>query len=147
MYFPRAPGGIPDVDKVPPVQAAKGGKETILMVEDDASILTIGKTMLEKLGYTVLTAEGPKKALQISKAYAKPIHLLLTDVVMPEMNGKELASRLRSDLPDLKCLYMSGYTADIIAHRGVLEGGVNFIQKPFSRKELDDKIRKILDSE
>jgi len=102
--------------------------------------------MLEKLGYTVLTASTPSRAIQIVKDPDRDtIHLLMTDVIMPEMDGRELANRLLGMCPDLKCLFMSGYTANIIAHRGVLDGGIQFISKPFSKQDLSIKIRKVLD--
>lgn len=125
----------------PPV----GHGETILLVEDDLSILNLGKVMLEKLGYTVLFAKDPNETIAITETYANEIHLLLTDVVLPGMNGRELAQRLETFYPGLKVLYMSGYTANVIAHRGVLEDGMHFLQKPFSRRELAVKVREVLD--
>ena len=144
VYFPRFDENLSDDPKEAAEKTAVGGKETILMVEDEPAILSIGKSILEKLGYTVLTASTPQEAIQLSKACSKPIDLLITDVVMPEMNGKELAQRLMSYFPDLKYLYMSGYTANVIAHRGILDSSINFIQKPFSSVALDHKIREIL---
>jgi two-component system cell cycle sensor histidine kinase/response regulator CckA len=93
----------------------------------------------------VLTASSPEEALRTSKERGAPIDLLITDVVMPGMNGRELARRLGAARPELKCLYMSGYTADVIAHRGVLEEGVSFIGKPFSLTVLAKKVREVLD--
>lgn len=101
--------------------------------------------MLEILGYTVLAAGGKDQALQRVKADGENIDLLLTDVVMPEMNGKELSERILAIKPGLKCLYMSGYTADVIARQGVLDRGVKFLPKPFSLKDLAAKIREVLD--
>jgi CheY-like chemotaxis protein len=100
--------------------------------------------MLEQLGYTVLEAGGPHQALEQATTYNGPIHLLLTDVIMPEMSGRDLWQRLSALRPDMKCLFMSGYTADVIAHHGVLDEGVHFLQKPFSREELATKLRKAL---
>ena len=125
---------------------AKPGRETILMVEDEPSILQLGKRMLELLGYQVLAASGPVEALLMAEHFPGEIHLLLTDVVMPEMNGRDLARRLLSLYPGIKRLFMSGYTADVIAHHGVLDEGVRFIQKPFSKAELSIKIREVLDA-
>jgi PAS domain S-box-containing protein len=121
-----------------------GGKERILVVEDEKAILDLGKRILEKLGYTVLTAKTPGEAIRLVAEHSGDIHLLLTDVVMPEMNGRDLAERLVSLKPGLKCLYMSGYTTNVVAHRGVLEEGVCFIQKPFSAKGLAAKVREAL---
>jgi len=100
--------------------------------------------MLESLGYTVLSADTPDNALRLAREYAGGIHLLITDVVMPGMNGRELAEQLHTLYPDIKTLFMSGYTADVIAHRGVLNDGVNFIQKPFSLQDLEVKVRAAL---
>jgi CheY-like chemotaxis protein len=121
------------------------GTETVLIVEDEDAILNIAKTILDRLGYTVLTANSPARALRLAGEYAGDIHLLITDVVMPEMNGRELANRLTAAKPGLKCLFMSGYTANIIAHHSVLEEGVHFIPKPFSVKALAEKAREALD--
>ena len=121
------------------------GTETILLVEDDEAILNLGKTILENLGYTVLAAPTPEYAIHLAEDHPGDIHLLITDVVMPEMNGRELAEKLGAFRPNLKWLYMSGYTADVIAHRGILEEGVNFIQKPFGSEDLAVKVRQVLD--
>jgi two-component system cell cycle sensor histidine kinase/response regulator CckA len=101
--------------------------------------------MLERLGYTVLAAGTPSEAIRLAGEHVDAIRLVLTDVVMPEMNGKELAEKLRSIHPSLKCLYMSGYTAEVIAHHGVLDKGVSMIQKPFSLGDLAAKVRDALD--
>lgn len=122
-----------------------GGTETILIVEDDAMVLRMGKTMLERLGYTVLTANTPADAIQLAKTSTSRIHLIITDVVMPEMNGRDLADQLRTLDSDSKILFMSGYTADVIAHRGILDEGVCFIHKPFSIKDLAVKVRGALE--
>ena len=107
--------------------------------------MNLGKTMLEKLNYRVLTADTPGRALELAEEHTGKIHLLMTDVVMPEMNGRDLAKRLISLHPNLKRLFMSGYTANVIARHGVLEEGVHFIQKPFSKNALAAKIREALD--
>jgi YesN/AraC family two-component response regulator len=93
----------------------------------------------------VLTAGTPGEALGLAEEHAGEIHLLVSDVIMPEMNGRELAERLQFLYPDLKCIFMSGYTANAIAHHGVLNEGVYFIQKPFSKRDLATTIRKVLD--
>ena len=115
------------------------------MVEDDAPILDLARRMLEHLGYTLLAAASPSEALRIAQARQDRIHLLVTDVAMPEMNGKDLARQILSARPGLQCLFMSGHGADILAPHGILPPGVHFIQKPFSMAQLADKIRAILD--
>jgi len=125
-------------------QLPQNSGETVLLVEDESSILAITRRVLERLGYTVLTASRPGEAIRLVGAYAGQIRLLLTDMVMPEMNGRELAKQLLSIHPELRCLFMSGYTADVIAHHGVLDEGVHFIQKPFSIEDLAAKVRQTL---
>jgi DNA-binding NtrC family response regulator len=121
------------------------GKETILLVEDEPSILRMTRIMLERMGYTILAAGTPGEAIALAREHAGEIHMLMTDVVMPEMNGRDLAKNLLSLYPDLKRLFMSGYTANVIAHHGVLDEGVQFIHKPFSKQDLAIKVRKVLD--
>jgi len=121
-----------------------GHGEVILIVEDEASILDLARRILGKLGYTVLTANLSSQALNLAEEHHGEIHLLITDVVMPEMNGKELSLRLQKVYPRLKTLFMSGYTANVIAHRGVLDEGVQFLQKPFSIESMAAKVEKAL---
>jgi len=121
------------------------GSETIMLVEDEPAILNMTAMLLRKQGYKVLTAGTSRDAIQVSHEHADVIHLLLTDVVMPEMNGRDLATSLMSTHPRLKCLFMSGYTADVIAHHGVIDEGLHFIQKPFSLPSLAEKVRAVLD--
>jgi PAS domain S-box-containing protein len=123
------------------------GQESILLVEDEAAILNITRQMLEKQGYTVLTADTPGKAIAVAREHHDTINLLMTDVIMPEMNGRDLAKNILSLHPGMKRLFMSGYTADVIAHHGVLDEGVHFIQKPFSLAVMADMVREVLDSE
>jgi two-component system, cell cycle sensor histidine kinase and response regulator CckA len=118
--------------------------ETILVVEDEAAILRVTGTILNNLGYNVLTANTPKQALSLAEEQTGQIHLLITDMIMPEMNGRDLADLLLSFHPKLKCLFMSGYPASVIVDQNVLAEGMNFLQKPFSKKELSDKVRNIL---
>jgi len=106
----------------------------------------MAKVMLTQLGYKVLVANTPGEAIQCAHEYAGEIDLLMTDVVMPEMNGRDLAKNLLSLYPNIKRLFMSGYTADVIAHHGVLDEGVHFIQKPFSMNVLAAKLREVLDN-
>jgi PAS domain S-box-containing protein len=124
---------------------AEHGHETVLLVEDEPAILHMTTMMLTRLGYTVVAAATPGEAIRLALEYRGRIDLLITDVVMPEMNGRELAGNLLSHYPDLKRLFMSGYTANVIAHHGVLDQGIHFIEKPFSMKELSGKVREVLD--
>jgi len=121
------------------------GHETILLVEDEPMILEMTRKMLEFQGYTVLPANHPTEALRLASGYAGKIHLLLTDVVLPEMNGRALAEQLKKHHPDLRLLFMSGYTSNTITHQGILDEGANFIQKPFAFSDLALKLRKILE--
>jgi DNA-binding response OmpR family regulator len=113
-------------------------------VEDEPAFLNLTRRMLEQLGYAVLTAGTPGEALVIAREHRGSLDLLLTDVVMPELNGRELATSLRASRPGLKRLFMSGYTADMIAHQGVVDEGLDFIQKPFSSRALAAKVREVL---
>ncbi len=122
------------------------GDETILLVEDEKPILKMTSMMLERLGYSVMAASTPGEAIIIGQANSDKIHLLITDVVMPEMNGRNLAEKLLRLNPNIKCLFMSGYTANVIADRGVLDDKVHFIHKPFSKKDLAIKVREVLDN-
>jgi PAS domain S-box-containing protein len=145
IYLPRLVADE-DIDKaVPEKKAAAGGTETILLVEDEPTILRMTRMMLERKGYTVLPAATPVKAIEIAKTHADKIHLLMTDVVMPEMNGRDLAGQLIPLYPEIKRLFMSGYTSNVIAHHGVLDKGVAFIQKPFSMADMTEKVRGVLD--
>jgi len=126
-------------------RAAERGHETILLVEDELAILEMTTIMLNRLGYRVVAAATPGEAIRLAHEHSSTIDLLMTDVVMPEMNGRELAGNLLVHYPDLKRLFMSGYTSDVIAHHGVLDEGVHFIQKPFSKKDLGEKLREALE--
>lgn len=121
------------------------GQETVLLVEDEPALLKLGGAVLKKMGYQVLMAATPGEALRLAEEHGGEIQLLMTDVIMPEMNGRDLAKRLQLLYPGIKRLFMSGYTADIIAHQGVLEEGVHFMQKPFSMAALSAKIREVLE--
>jgi len=127
-----------------PDQVAQGGSEKILFVEDEPMILNLGRRMLKSLGYHVLATNSPTDALSLAKAHPETIDLLITDVVMPEMNGRDLAEQIKVIIPDLKILYISGYTADVIANHGVIEEGVILLPKPFSLLELATKIREAI---
>ncbi len=145
VYFPRYEGDTEE-KIVPKKQDSITGNETVLVVEDDEMIIELAKRFLERYGYTVISCSTTTEAIQQAKDYPEAIHLLLTDVVMPEMNGKELQEQIIKLKPDIKTIFMSGYTANVIAHRGIIDKGVNFIQKPFRMKELVDKVREILDN-
>jgi PAS domain S-box-containing protein len=145
IYLPRFAGAVEPTQVEPVAEPTGQGRETILLVEDEPGVLKLSRMMLERLGYRVLSAGMPGKAIQLAETHAGTIHLLMTDVIMPEMNGRDLASRLQTRYPGLRTLFASGYTSDVIAHRGVLEGGVHFIQKPFSMAELSAKVREALD--
>jgi PAS domain S-box-containing protein len=144
---------LPEADR--PLEAPKesfaakplNGSETVLLVEDEAAILKLGKSILHRHGYIVLTAQTPHEALSVADSHPGVIHLLITDVVMPGMNGGQLKEKLTRLHPGLKCLFMSGYTANTIAHHGVLDEGIHFLQKPFSVKTLAEKVRMVLDQQ
>ena len=144
IYLPRF---VAQATQVPKDATGKHmtGTETILLVEDDEAVLNLSKTILEELGYTLLAAQTPRQAIDLVEGHPGDIHLLITDVVMPEMNGRELLDRLRAIRPGFKCLYMSGYTADVITHKGLLDEGINFIQKPFLSDDFAAKVRRVLD--
>jgi CheY-like chemotaxis protein len=118
---------------------------TVLLVEDEPALLQIANKMLASEGFRVIAANGPEHAIALSTASREPIDLLLTDVIMPGMNGRDLANLLRSLRPELRCLFMSGYPADVIATHGVLDPGVSFIQKPFRIAQLSAKVREVLE--
>ena len=122
------------------------GTETVLLVEDESAVLRLSKIVLERFGYRVLTAATPGEAIHLFDTHDGPVHLLVTDVVMPEMNGRELAARLRASRSDLKTLFVSGYSASALAPRGVLDEGVHFLQKPFSLEDLAASVREALDT-
>jgi signal transduction histidine kinase/CheY-like chemotaxis protein len=145
IYLPRLVADE-DTDKaVPEKKAAAGGTETILLVEDEPTILRMTRMMLERKGYTVLSAAAPSAAMEKATHHSGPIDLLMTDVVMPEMNGRDLAGQIVHLYPDIRLLFMSGYTANVIAHQGILDDGVAFIQKPFSMADMTEKVRGVLD--
>ncbi|MBW2047250.1 MAG: PAS domain S-box protein [Deltaproteobacteria bacterium] len=145
VYIPRARADIEVMEEEQSPQHSFAGSETILVVEDDEQLCNMARVMLEGYGYRVLTARSGKEAIKILGSHDDPIHLLLTDVVMPGMSGRDLAEQLQTIYSEIKVLYMSGYTDDIIADHGILEKDVDLIQKPFSKKELASKVREILD--
>ena len=146
IYVPRCEGEGVVVRETTASQIQKGQGETVLLVEDEAAIVKLATAMLEDLGYKVLAANSPTEALRVAEVHRGEIQLLLTDVVMPGMNGRDLAKQVQEMCPKIKTIYMSGYTANVIAHHGVLDEGINFIQKPFARSDLSLRIREALDS-
>jgi CheY-like chemotaxis protein len=120
--------------------------ETVLLVEDAEMVRNLAKEVLETSGYRVLDAANGRDALLICEQSTEVIHLLLTDVVMPEMSGRELVGRLAPLYPNIRVLYMSGYTEDAIVHHGVLKEGINFIEKPFTPDSLALKVREVLET-
>ncbi|MFH1021540.1 MAG: PAS domain S-box protein [Pseudomonadota bacterium] len=146
IYLPRHVGNDEEPLKEMPAASAAGGHEIILLAEDEVAILNMVKHILENFGYRVLAASTPGEAIRMAKEYTGEIHLLITDVVMPEMNGPELAKNLLSLHPEIRSLYMSGYSGNVIARHGVLDNGVHFIQKPFSMQAFAAKVRETLDS-
>lgn len=147
IYLPLVEGGEAAAESLPEAKPVEGHGETVLLVEDEAAILKLEVKVLERLGYKVIPTATPEEALQEAREHIKDIDILVTDVIMPQMNGEELAAMLREFKPELKCLYMSGYTDDIVTHNGVLEKGVNFIQKPFSMEEIGLKIQQMINYE
>ena len=146
IYFPRYDRTITKAEIVNSEKTTGTGHETILLVEDEKAILRTASIMLERLGYRVLPASTPREALRIAEeSGSRNIHLLMTDVVMPEMNGRDLFKKIMHSYPGIKCIFMSGYTANVIAHHGVLDDGVEFLNKPFSKQELASRIREVLD--
>jgi DNA-binding NtrC family response regulator len=123
------------------------GTETILIAEDEPSLRKYISDVLKPLGYKILGAADGEEALRISADYKEDIHLLLTDFIMPGMNGRELADTMQKDRPDMKVLIMSGYTDDVIAQHGVLENGLNFLQKPVTVARMASKIREVFEEE
>jgi PAS domain S-box-containing protein len=145
IYLPRYVGMAEKTLTEGQLVPVSRGQETILLVDDEPAILNITTMILTQQGYKVLASNTPDEAISMAKEHIGEIHLLLTDVVMPEMNGLNLAEALQPLHPQLKRLFMSGYTADVIANRGVLNEGVHFIHKPFSLPDLATKVREVLD--
>lgn len=145
IYLPEFHGQLDTLKKEARTNIMSTGRETILLVEDEQAILDMTEKMLLHLGYTVLAASTPHKAIEIASQHSGVIDMVLTDVVMPRMNGWNLSQQLMLLQPKMKPLFMSGYTANVIAHQGVLDEGVRFIEKPFSQQALGRKIREILD--
>ena len=146
IYLPRYAGEADQPTDQPVAESAPRGRETVLLVEDEPTIVDLGRAMLEHLGYNVLIARTPGEALRLARRYSGDIHLLMTDVIMPEMNGRDLARELQAMRPGLKCLYMSGYTADLIKAHAPSESDAAFLQKPFTLNQLAARLREALAS-
>jgi two-component system, cell cycle sensor histidine kinase and response regulator CckA len=146
IYLPWVEGAVETVEPGVAPAGAVRGSETILLVEDDAGIRRLVRQVLAERGYWVLEAIHVKHAIQISEQHTVPIHLLVTDVVMPGMSGRELAEHLKPSRPDMKVLFMSGYTDKAIVHHGVLDPGTAYLQKPFTPDALARKVREVLDA-
>jgi len=131
-------------EKVTGEELSRRGK-TILLVEDEESVRRLSVQILKRQGYKVLEASCGDDALVLSREHKEPIHIMLTDVVMPGMSGRELANQLKALHPKMKVLYMSGYTDNAIVNHGVLDEGINYIQKPFTMNALTRKVREVLD--
>jgi PAS domain S-box-containing protein len=145
IYLPRHLRQVPQEKVLPKHEAQSGGKEFLLLVEDEPAILKLGQLILKRYGYHVRLASSPLEAVKLVEKQAQPLDLLITDVIMPGMNGRELFLELKKIYPDLRCLFMSGYSADIIAHHGLLDQKMNYLQKPFTVHELASQVRRILD--
>ena len=141
IYLPRSEQEIQPAEEATPRADLPQGDGTVLLVEDENSLRALAERILQRLGYSVLSAATPHEALELSAAHDGEIALLVTDVVMPQMNGRDLATVLQTERPGLRCLYMSGYTANVVVHRGVVDEGTHFIQKPFTVEELAVKVR------
>jgi signal transduction histidine kinase/CheY-like chemotaxis protein len=147
LYFPQVSEPLSDGSSGDAALARRSGGETILVVEDEKAVRDLTVRILQQLGYTILTASSGAEALAISQSHAGPIDLLLTDVVMPNMSGRQLADKLQASRPDTKVLFLSGYTENTVVHHGVLDAGVEFLPKPFSRENLSRKLREVMAKE
>ena len=145
VFLPRVAAAV-DADAAADAAPSRRGTETVLVVEDEPQLLNLARRALEILGYTVLPASSPEQAIAIAASHAGPVHLLVTDVVMPGMNGRTLADRLVAAAPNLKCLFVSGYSDGVMGSGGMLDEDLHFLQKPFSPKTLAEKVRQVLEA-
>jgi len=145
IYLPRVEEAIEQAEPAMAQTVSRQGSETVLLVEDEAAVRMLVRGVLESNGYRVLEARHGAEAILICDEHKDPIHLLMTDVIMPEMGGRQLAERVSAQRPETKILYMSGYTDSAIVHHGVLESGTDFLQKPFTPDTLVRKVRAVLD--
>ena len=147
IYLPRCEGSAAEELEVAPTITDVGGTETILVLEDNDELRELAVAFLESKGYSVLETGDPEQALELARAHQGPIHLLLTDVVMPKITGRTVAEKLAVLHPESKVVFVSGYTDDVIVRHGILNENVPFLQKPYSREGLTAKIRSVLDGE
>lgn len=147
VYLPRVEEAVEEVRKPEEIREIPRGREVVLVVEDDETVRKLAVSILKRFGYRVLEAALPGEALLLCETRQERVDLVLTDVVMPQMSGKELVERMKRRHPEMKVLYMSGYTDNAIVHHGVLEAGLNFLQKPFTVEGLSKKVREVLDKE
>lgn len=145
VYLPCHIGSAEKTSEEDKIILKQHGNETILLVEDEPSVLFLAKTILEEQGYSVLTAATPGEALAMAKKHKDRIQMLITDLIMPEMNGRELALELERRYPKIKCLYISGYSNEVLSEQGILNKNLHFIQKPFTLASFANKVRMILD--
>jgi len=146
IYFPLVEGKTDALPSMRPLTGATSGTETILLVEDEDGVRRVAVGILRKAGYHVIESRGPGEALLLNEQHPVPIDLLLTDVVMPTMGGRQLAERITATRPKLKVLFVSGYTDDAVLHQAILESGVAFLQKPLTPDGLRQKVREVLDA-
>ena len=146
MYLPKVEEAVRSYKPKEPIPVIARGTETILLVEDEEAVRTMICRVLQGSGYRILEARHGKEALEICRQHTGPIHLMVTDVIMPQMSGRELAEQLAPARPEMKVLFMSGYPDNAIVHHGVLESGTAFLQKPFTLNALENKVREVLGS-
>jgi len=144
IYLPRVQQETSPAEVAQEPTIRLEGTETVLIVEDEEIVLGLAKQILDHYGYRVLAANRPDEALKLARSYKDRIDLLVTDVVMPEMNGKQLKNLIAETHPEVRVLFMSGYTSNVIQQKGILDEGIHFIQKPFSVKGFAEKVRTVL---
>jgi CheY-like chemotaxis protein len=145
IYLPASEGTTRKPQELRAAETVAGGSETILIAEDEPDLRELTRIFLQGYGYNVLEAESAEQAIQMAGVFAGPVHLLLTDVIMPGISGRQLAESILSKRPQTKVVFMTGYTDDMVAQHRVLEPGVNLLQKPFSKVDLALKVRSALD--
>jgi CheY-like chemotaxis protein len=145
VYLPRREEGVAGAATATAETGTSTGTETVLLVEDDSDLRAVARELLLARGYAVLDSGDPEEAIRVADEYSGRIHLVITDVVMPKMNGRAMAGVLHERRPDARVLYTSGYTDDAIVRHGVLEPGIEFLQKPFTPGTLARKVRQVLD--